>query len=496
MTRVIPPVKNDGNTINGAETDIYTAFCQFLSTEGLIPNGNTDGLTGGQVAEYMNIWALRRSSNFNNATASSFPNTIILNTKGTFTPIKSLVADMIFIFKATANNTAECTINIDGLGEKDLKTKDGVDLTANNIVANSYYIIQYNGTEFKIISILKATQDEVNSATDNDKFVTPFTLQNKLATIANKKPYSVNSSKMTSGLPDFIQIDNNNQITILADLTNPLVTTSASNNTEILTTSQVIPIGVYDGIYTIIKEDGGNAEALQTRGDFHGRITGGTLIDQITGLDWSKVSVGQIITGTNVATSGIVTVASFIPNVSITMSIAGTNSAVSAKSIDFRNIQEDNALPTTNLADGMYAVTINPLKCYKRVSGAWQESTMKKLGEVQKVGGIIGSPVNYALNGVSIITLTNPSENTNIQINHNIGSDFITHEQWRKDVNSPNNWIKYADFTYQNGPSAYVNSLGTGCEGIYIDKNRMIIIFIAYLPSPISVARLYVKRLY
>ena len=56
-------------------------------------------------------------------------------------------------FKATNNNTGTTTVNISGLGVKDIKTGAGAALTGGEIVANSYNIIVYNlgSTRFELV---------------------------------------------------------------------------------------------------------------------------------------------------------------------------------------------------------------------------------------------------------------------------------------------------------------------------------------------------------
>lgn len=68
--------------------------------------------------------------------------------------IASYVSGQIFTFIALAANTGAVTVNVDGLGLKDIKDATGTALGASTIAAGGNYAIQYNGSagEFRLIS--------------------------------------------------------------------------------------------------------------------------------------------------------------------------------------------------------------------------------------------------------------------------------------------------------------------------------------------------------
>jgi len=71
------------------------------------------------------------------------------------TPTVALAAyatGMMVIFTPANTNTTTSTLNISALGAKDIKAVDGSGLTANDLVAGSYYLLVYNGTNFRIIN--------------------------------------------------------------------------------------------------------------------------------------------------------------------------------------------------------------------------------------------------------------------------------------------------------------------------------------------------------
>jgi hypothetical protein len=78
----------------------------------------------------------------------------------TSTPaVPAYVARMIVLFSPTITNTGASTINVSGLGVKDIKSVSGAALAANELVPGILYFAVYNGTEFRLSSITKAYAD-------------------------------------------------------------------------------------------------------------------------------------------------------------------------------------------------------------------------------------------------------------------------------------------------------------------------------------------------
>lgn len=75
----------------------------------------------------------------------------------------------------------------------------------------------------------------------------------------------------------------------------------------------------------------------------------------------------------------------------------GSNEII-AVNLLLNSVNEGLALPVG--VDGDYFTTINPLKSYKKVAGTWTEVEFFKIGELTKIGGVMGTPVPYALNGI------------------------------------------------------------------------------------------------
>lgn len=68
---------------------------------------------------------------------------------------------MIAVFSPTANNTGAATLNISGLGVKDLKSVSGSVLLAGELAVGTVYAAFYNGAEFRLLSITKGYADQL-----------------------------------------------------------------------------------------------------------------------------------------------------------------------------------------------------------------------------------------------------------------------------------------------------------------------------------------------
>lgn len=66
--------------------------------------------------------------------------------------IASYVTGQTFSFRAVSANTTTSTINVNGLGVKTIKNSVGGNLVANDILANQIVVVEYDGTDFQMIS--------------------------------------------------------------------------------------------------------------------------------------------------------------------------------------------------------------------------------------------------------------------------------------------------------------------------------------------------------
>jgi len=82
----------------------------------------------------------------------------------TLTPTTELIAystKMECVFAPTITNTGACTLNVSGLGVRNIKSVSGADLVAGDLVASNLYAAFYNGTEWRLLSVTKNYVDQV-----------------------------------------------------------------------------------------------------------------------------------------------------------------------------------------------------------------------------------------------------------------------------------------------------------------------------------------------
>lgn len=60
---------------------------------------------------------------------------------------------MVAIFSPTITNTGAATLNISGLGAKNVLSVAGIALVANDLIAGRIYVAVYNGTEFRLAAV-------------------------------------------------------------------------------------------------------------------------------------------------------------------------------------------------------------------------------------------------------------------------------------------------------------------------------------------------------
>ncbi len=86
-------------------------------------------------------------------TASGTANAITLTTQAGYTAISAYTNGLKLSFKASSTNTTSTTVDVDGLGTKNIKkmkTGSIANLDANDITSGGVYIITYDGTQFQL----------------------------------------------------------------------------------------------------------------------------------------------------------------------------------------------------------------------------------------------------------------------------------------------------------------------------------------------------------
>lgn len=69
------------------------------------------------------------------------------------TPPASYVAGQLYLFKAANANTGASTLNVNSLGAKSLKTPSGATLLSGYIAAGQVVLVEYDGTNFQVMSV-------------------------------------------------------------------------------------------------------------------------------------------------------------------------------------------------------------------------------------------------------------------------------------------------------------------------------------------------------
>lgn len=110
---------------------------------------------------------------------------------------------------------------------------------------------------------------------------------------------------------------------------------------------------------------------------------------------------------------------------------------------------------------GDLAVLTNqiPLRSYLRKSSGWVEKQFLKIGQVQKLSGLLGTPVTYAFNGYYESNWFQVSAGNAYTVNHNLANQwFIPHY--------------YTSTSADGGNGMYVNLAQIGPNGYYGYNNK------------------------
>lgn len=137
---------------------------------------------------------------------------------------------MLTAFSPIATNTGAVTLNISGLGAKNVLSVSGAALIANDLVAGNLYAAFYNGTEFRLLSITKNYADQLafsatlpsqagnagkfittdgTSASWTDTFTIPITFSSRLNEAKGANIASAATINLTTATGNLIHITGN-----------------------------------------------------------------------------------------------------------------------------------------------------------------------------------------------------------------------------------------------------------------------------------------------
>jgi hypothetical protein len=199
-------------------------------------------------------------------------------------PLGAYTSGLEITFTPNHINTGASTVNVDGLGVVNLVKKGNIALTSGQLMTE--IVARYNSAGyFEIISGVASN-------------------------LGGNKKFSVNS-----GASNFITSSNNNTITINGSVT-PLVYTYANGESVEQTNNQNIALD-QNGIFLVAKDDFDNylvptvlnfrANSINTKNTLYrllNQVTnatanftnGNNVLSNISGIDWTKVAIGQTIT--------------------------------------------------------------------------------------------------------------------------------------------------------------------------------------------------------
>lgn len=140
-----------GNGLSNCVTrDGQSAATANLPMGGFKHTGIADGTARNQ---YTSLGQLQDGAALNGGTSSG-TNTITFNMTPTIT---AYATGQSFSFVAGGTNTSAATININGVGAKNVTKRGTTALVAGDILINSVYFIEYDGTQFQLINPSDAT---------------------------------------------------------------------------------------------------------------------------------------------------------------------------------------------------------------------------------------------------------------------------------------------------------------------------------------------------
>lgn len=174
--------QNDVSTLDASEWNQFAEINNFLVSAGITPDGSVLNQIAKGVANYSS------ASNFfiENGTVNNY--TLIANNN--FLAPTSYIAGMVIRFITTnANTTTTPTINLAGLGAKNIKKADGSSVIAGDI--NGYVELRYDGTQF----LLSPLSSALNITSSNKG----LTFINQPITIANNATDADNDIDFTAG---------------------------------------------------------------------------------------------------------------------------------------------------------------------------------------------------------------------------------------------------------------------------------------------------------
>jgi hypothetical protein len=161
------------------------------------------------IGTYDNIPAIDDPTVFNNLITVTGTNALI----GTSVPpYTSYVAGMTLSFIPVATNTGAVTIDVDGLGAKNIFVGSATALSSGDLVAGRIAQIEYDGTRFQLYQSSIA-DDSITTAKIVDLNVTTAKLANNAVTTAKITDLNVTTGKLADNAVTTVKITDANVTT-------------------------------------------------------------------------------------------------------------------------------------------------------------------------------------------------------------------------------------------------------------------------------------------
>ena len=197
MSNLIVNKQNDVSTLDASEWNQFAEINNLISSAGITPDGSVLNQVAKSIANYSN------ASNFfiENGTVNNYT----LTANNNFLAPTSYIAGMVIRFITTnANTTTTPTVNLAGLGAKNILKADGNPVIAGDV--SGYVELRYNGTDF----LLSPLSSALNITATNKG----LTYLNNPITIANNATDADNDIDFSAG--NFQFSDKSNEAVLLA----------------------------------------------------------------------------------------------------------------------------------------------------------------------------------------------------------------------------------------------------------------------------------------
>jgi hypothetical protein len=148
----------DGSALSSG--DIYDSMVAIMCYD-----GTNFQLLNAQVIKASSI----QNNSFSYAADVGSANTL----SATLTPAPAYTAGMTVFIKVAANNTGASTVNLNGLGAKNIKRCDLTDVLAGNLAAGMIAELCYDGTQFQLINPVQLSQKTTTEITSSGTFTVP-----------------------------------------------------------------------------------------------------------------------------------------------------------------------------------------------------------------------------------------------------------------------------------------------------------------------------------